>query len=67
MSFNLFKSVFILRRTLSQKATGKVAVFSINVLFAFRCTPVGLEQLNVSEQLYLPEVQRRFPEDVGSD
>ncbi|KAH0952306.1 hypothetical protein HN011_005720 [Eciton burchellii] len=32
-----------------------------------RCTAVGLEQLNASEQLYLPEVQRGFPEDVGSD
>lgn len=39
----------------------------INVPLAFRCTAVGVEQHANGEQLYLSEVQRGLPEDVGPD
>lgn len=40
----------------------------INVPLAFRCTSVGVEQQRADPQrLYLPEVQRGLPEDVGPD
>lgn len=65
MSFGLPGGILYASRT--RHAARVDRPFDINVPLAFRCTAVGVEQDADRDQLYLSQVQRGLPKDVGPD